>query len=87
MKRVEKKKFLGPHNKNITLKIALKIMQKQPREKFCKKAVLKNFAIFTGKYMCWRLSLIQSIAKFFRAPILKNICEWPLLNMFMKLRS
>ena len=24
-------------------------MHKQPQEKFCKKAVVKNFAIFTGK--------------------------------------
>ena len=26
-------------------------MQKQPPEKFCKKAVLKTFAIFTGKHL------------------------------------
>ena len=38
-------------------------MQKQPREKFCKKAVLKNFAIFTGKHLCWRLFIDQNIAK------------------------
>ena len=56
LKRVEKRKLLGRHNKDISLKIAFtnsclitfKIMQKQPPVKFCKKAVLKNFAIFTG---------------------------------------
>ena len=56
--------------------ITFKEMQKQPPEKFCKKAVLKNFAIFTGKHLCWRPFLIHNIAKFFRALILKNICEW-----------
>ena len=95
LKRVEKRKLLGRHNKDISLKIAFtnsclitfKIMQKQPPVKFCKKAVLKNFAIFTGKHLCWRLFSIQNIPKFFRAPILKNICERLLLKMFMKLRK
>ena len=32
--------------------------QKQPPEVFCK-AVLKNFAIFTGKNLCWILFLIN----------------------------
>ena len=32
---------------------------KQPPEVFYKKAVLKNFAIFTGKELCWSLSLIK----------------------------
>ena len=60
-------------------------MQQQPPEKFCEKAVLKDFVIFTGKHLRWVLSLIQNIAEFFRAPILKNICER--LLMFMKLRK
>ena len=30
-------------------------MQEQRLEKFCKKAVLKTFAIFTGKHLSWRL--------------------------------
>ena len=30
-------------------------LQKQPSEVFCKKSVLKNFAIFTGKHLCWSL--------------------------------
>ena len=30
-----------------------------------KKAVLKNFVIFTGKDLCWSLFLIKNIAKFF----------------------
>ena len=62
-------------------------MQEQPPEKFCKKAVLKNFAIFRGQHLCWRLFLIQNIAKFFRVSILKNICERLLLKMFIKPRK
>ena len=45
-------------------------MQKQPPEKFCKKAILKSFTIFTGKHLCLSLFLIQNFAKCFRAPIL-----------------
>ena len=62
-------------------------MQKQQPEKFCKKAPLNNFAIFTGKHQCWKLFSIQNIAKFFRAPILNNLCKRLLLTMFMKLRK
>ena len=60
-------------------------MQRQPPEKFCKKAVLKNFAIFTRRHLCSRLFLIQNIANVFRASILKSICKRLLLKMFMKL--
>ena len=35
--------------------------------------------------MRWRFFLIQNIAKLFRAPILKNICERLPLRMFMNL--
>ena len=51
------------------------------------KQVLKNFAIFTGscrfikkrlKHTCFPMN----IAKFFRTPILKNICEWLLLMFY-----
>ena len=58
-------------------------MQKQPPENFCKKAVFKNFEIFTAKHLCWRLFLIHNIVKFLIEPILKNICERLLLTMFM----
>ena len=34
-------------------------IQKQPPELFYKKAVLKSFAIFTGKHLCWILLLIK----------------------------
>ena len=75
------KKILGRHNKGISLKIlrnssliTFKIMQMQPLKKFCKKVGLNNFAILTEKHLCWRLFLIQNIAKFFRPPILKNGC-------------
>ena len=44
------------------------------------RAGLKNFAIFTGKHLCWSLFLIKlNIPKFLRTPILKNIREWLLL--------
>ena len=33
--------------------------QKQPPEVFCKKGILKNFANFTGKQLCWSLILIK----------------------------
>ena len=33
-------------------------VQKQPPEVFCKKGVVKNFANFTGKHLCWSLFLI-----------------------------
>ena len=33
--------------------------QKQPPEASCKKAILKNFVIFTGKHLCWSLFLIK----------------------------
>ena len=33
--------------------------QKQPWEVFYKKAVIKNFAIFTGKQLCWGLFLLK----------------------------
>ena len=52
-----------------------------------KKAVLKTFAIFTGKYLCWSLILINftkkglqhrcfpvNITKFLSTPILKKLC-------------
>ena len=52
----------------------------------CKKGVLRNFAIFIGKHLCWSLFLINlqairhrcfpvNIVHFLRTPILKNICE------------
>ena len=59
-----------------------------------KKAVLKNFSIFTGKQLCWSLFLMKlqawrlhrcfpvNIVKFFRTLILKNICERLLLVNF-----
>ena len=65
--------------------------QKQPPEEFRKRSVLKKFAIFTRKHLCWslfdvfgvnfikkRLQHIHfpvNITKFLRTPILKNIWE------------
>ena len=49
--------------------VTFKKLQMQPPKVFYKKAVIKNFAIFTGKHLCWSLFLIQIIPKFLRAPI------------------
>ena len=35
------------------------LTKKQPPEMFYKKVVLKNFAIFAGKHLCWNLFLIK----------------------------
>ena len=43
----------------LTDESAKSLLQKQLPEVFYKKAVLKNFAIFTGKYLCWSLFLIK----------------------------
>ena len=34
-------------------------LQKQPPEVFYKKAVIKNFAVLTGKQLCWSLFLVK----------------------------
>ena len=56
---------------------------------FFKIAVLKNFAIFTGKHLCWCLFVIKrhrhrcfpvNIVKFLGTRILKNMCERLLLG-------
>ena len=45
-----------------------------------KKAILKNFAIFTGKHLCWSITdALLWILRNLRTPILKNICERLLL--------
>ena len=63
------------------------------RRRSIKNAVLRIFAIFTGKHLCWSLFLIKltkktlqhrrfpvNIAKFLRTSLLKNICERLLLS-------
>ena len=62
-------------------------MQKQPSEVFYKKAVIKNLEIFTRKDLCWSFFLIQNIAKFLRAPILKNLRAAVSANLSMKPRK
>ena len=88
LKRVQKKKLLGRHNKDISLNTLAKWlfnhflkMQKQPPEVFYKKAVVKNLAIIKEKHLCLSLFSIQNIAKFLRPLILKSICKRPLLKM------
>ena len=58
--------------------------QKHTPKVFYKKTVLKNFAIFTGKNLCWSLltckrlqrrCFLVNIVKYFRRPILKAIYE------------
>ena len=49
------------------------VEQKQPPEVFCKNDVLKNFAIFTEKRLCWnfKINLLQA-AGFSTAALLKR---------------
>ena len=67
---------------------------------FFKVAVLKNFAIFTGKHLCWSLFLIKypafrattllkggfpaNIAKFLRTTFYRESLRWLLLNVLEK---
>ena len=74
-------------------KKTLSIFRSSRSQKFFKIGVLKNFAIFTRKHLCWSLFLIKlqakrdsskrrlpvNIAKYLRTPLLKNICERLLL--------
>ena len=57
-------------------------MQNQPPEVFYQTAVLKNFATFKEKHLCWSFFLNENIANFLTAPILKKICERLLLKMY-----
>ena len=52
-----KDKFSRQHIKKIsrTLRMSNYSIQKEPPEVFCKKAILKNFAKFTGKHLCQSL--------------------------------
>ena len=68
---------------------------------YIKRTVLKNFATFTGKHLCWNLKALRpatllkkrlqhrcfpvNIAKFLRTPTLKNICKRLLLSIRLKL--
>ena len=61
-----------------------KIQKQSPDEK----AVIKNFAIFTGKQLSWALqhrSFPVNIRVFLRTLILKNICEWLLLKIIQSI--
>ena len=50
---------------------------------FCKKDIFKNFAEFTGKFLCWSLSCFpMNFEKFSRRPVLWNICKRLLLQVF-----
>ena len=49
-------------------------MEKQPPEVLCKKHVLKNLAIFTGKQLYWSLLLIK-LQAFRPATLLKTILK------------
>ena len=57
----------------------VKIVKNRSSHRRCSiyKDISKNFAIFTGKHLCWSLFLIKLQA--FR-PTLKNICEQLLLK-------
>ena len=47
----------------------MEVKKKSP-EGFCKKGVLKNFANFTGKHLCW--SLFNKVASLQLASFLKR---------------
>ena len=49
-------------------------MQKHPTEVFYEKASFKNFAIFTGRHLCWSLFLVAGL-QVLRTPIFRNVCE------------
>ena len=52
-------------------------IQKRPPEVFCKKAVLKKFAKFTEKHLCFSVNF----GKFLRTPFLKERRQWLLLSV------
>ena len=56
-KRMIKKNFTAINK--VYLKCDYNPFQKQPQEVFYKKAVLKSFAIFSGKHLCCSLFLIK----------------------------
>ena len=60
--------------------ITFEKMQKQPPEVFYKKAILENFAILTGKHLCWSFFLILNIAVS-KSTYFQNIHERLLLKM------
>ena len=57
--------------------------QNQPPEVFCEKDVLKNFASFTGKYLCWSLFLIK-MHVFRPVTLLKRDQHWYFSVKFAK---
>ena len=66
------------------IKVMKKTLCKQPPEVFYKKALLKNFAIFTGNHQCWSLFWIK-LQTFSSATSLKwdsniGVFLWILLN-------
>ena len=59
--------------------------QKEPQKVFCKKAVLKHFAIFTGKHLCWSPFLIKLQA--FSPAIVYSILAFQLFNIFINFNA
>ena len=58
----------------------------------CRKGVLKNFIIFTGKHLCWSLQLIKlqalkNIMKILKIHILKDSCKLQLLELLKFLKK
>ena len=87
IKRVVKKKLFIIENYNSCL-ITFKKFQKQLPEKFCKKTVLKFFCnIHRRKPVLETLFNSKYYEIFYRTYIVKNVCEWLLLKMFLKLRK
>ena len=92
LKRVEKKKLLGRHNKEIYLRngclITFKKMEKQPTLVFYRKAVVKNLAIFTEKHLCWGLLFNSEYCEIFNSTCFqKHLRTAASENVLMKLRK
>ena len=51
--------YFSPVTANLHQMMINKKIHKQQPEVFYKKAILKNFAIFNGKQLCWSLFLIK----------------------------
>ena len=51
-------------------------VQKQPPEPFCKKAILRNFGIFSEKELCWTLFLIKLPATLLKKDSNTSVFLW-----------
>ena len=88
--KIDKKKLLGRHNKDISLNTFVKWLFNY----FLKNAVLleatggvKNLAIFTGKHLCWSLFNSEHCEIFNSTCFEDHLRTVASENMFMKPRK